>query len=146
MVMPTTMGAQAVNELTQDMRDFLVEQRYAVLATIREDGRPQQTVMWYELVDDYILMNTARGRLKDSNIQRDPRLSTCFEDGYRYLTLEGEAELVDDQEVAQADIKRLAVRYEGPEAGERMAAKTFSKQERVTIRLRIRHVIANGFD
>ncbi len=140
------MGAETVDELTQDMRDFLAEKRYAVLATIREDGRPQQTVMWYELVDDYLLMNTARGRSKDGNIQRDARVSTCFEDGYRYLTLEGQAELVDDQQVAQADIKRLAVRYEGPEAGERMAAKTFSQQERVTIRLHIRHVIANGFD
>ena len=139
-------GAEAVNELTQDMRDFLAEQRFAVLATIREDGCPQQTVMWYELIDDYVLMNTARGRSKDSNIRRDPRASVCIEDGYRYLTLEGEADIVDDQQIAQADIKRLAVRYEGPEAGERMAAKTYTKQERVTIRLQISHVIANGFD
>ena len=131
-------------ELTEQMRDFLSEQRFAVLATNAQDGPPQQTVMWYELAAGYVLMNTARGRIKDSHLQRDPRASICIEDGYRYLTITGTVTLDDEQVTAQADIARLARRYHGAQADAQIA--NFQKQHRVTIRLKIEHIIANGFD
>ena len=131
-------------ELTAQMRAFLMEQRFAVLATNSEDGPPQQTVMWYEPADGYILMNTARGRVKDSHLQRDPRASICIEDGYRYLTITGTVRLDDNPVTAQADIARLARRYHGDQADKQIAH--FETQQRVSIRLKIEHVIANGFD
>ncbi len=126
--------------LDQKTIDFLKERRFAVMATINKDGTPQQTVMWYDLRGDRIMMNTAAGRVKESNLQRDPRISLCFEDEYHYLTIKGRIELDYDQERAQADIKALAVRYEGEEGGERMALNTFRKQERITIYLSIEQV------
>lgn len=122
--------------LSEVGRKFLDEVRYAVVATINPDGTPQQTVLWYELQGDTILMNTARGRLKDDNLLRDPRLSFCVEDEYRYLTIKGVATLDDNQEHAQADIARLAARYRGPNAG----GSGFRNEHRVTIRLSIDHV------
>ena len=113
------------------------------MATINPDGTPQQTVMWYEVQGDQIVMNTKRGRVKDLNLARDPRLSLCFEDGYRYVTLTGTATLIEDQTVAQADIRRLAIRYHGPAKGEEQAQRLFSKQERITIRLHIDRVVAD---
>ena len=68
-----------------------------------------------------------------------------MEDGYRYLTIAGPVTLVEDQQAAQEDIRRLAVRYHGEERGNEMARELFKGQERVTIRLRIEHVIADGF-
>ena len=127
------------------VRAFLSEVRFAVLGTVGRDGTLQQTVMWYELRDDHVIMNTARGRVKDRNLRRDPRLSVCIEDGYRYVTIQGVAEIVDDPEVAQADIASLAIRYHGPEKGGRMI-DTFRRQERVTLRMSIERVIANGLD
>jgi PPOX class probable F420-dependent enzyme len=97
--------------------------------------------MWYELDGDEILMNTKVGRVKERNLRRDPRISICIEDGYNYLTLAGTAQLIDDQMRAQADIKRLATRYHNPEKAERMMRDTFSKQQRVTIRMTIERVI-----
>lgn len=131
-------------ELTAQVQAFLAERRFAVLATNSEDGPPQQTVMWYELADDFVLMNTARGRVKDNHLQRDPRASICIEDGYRYLTITGTVSLDDDPARAQADIARLARRYHGDEADQQIAH--FQTQQRVSIRLKIEHVIANGFD
>lgn len=90
---------------------FVAEQRFAVLATINADGAPQQTVMWYLLDGDEVVINTAAGRVKDANLRRDPRVSVCIEDGYTYVTLSGQARLVEDQPTAQADIRRLASRY-----------------------------------
>ena len=127
--------------LDPKVRDFLNEKRFAVLATINPDGSPQQTVMWYELRGDTIVMNTTLSRVKGKNLMRDPRISVCFEDGYTFVTISGAAELHDDQETAQADIRALAIRYHGEEQGDQQAREVFAKQERVSIYLPITHVI-----
>lgn len=130
-------------KLTEAARQFLNEKRFAVLATINKDGTPHQTVMWYDLQGDEVMMNTARGRLKDRNLTRDPRISICVEDGQRFVTLRGTVTLNDDQEIAQADIARLAVRYDGPERAEE-SLPTFRRQHRITLRMRIEGVLENG--
>jgi PPOX class probable F420-dependent enzyme len=107
--------------LQENVRAFLKERRFGVLATINEDGSPQQTVMWYDVDGDNILMNTRARRVKDGNLRRDGRASLCVVDGYTFVTLEGIVELDDDQATAQADIRRLAIRYDGEESGNRQA-------------------------
>lgn len=127
-------------ELTPSIRAFLDETRFAALATINKDGTPQQSTMWYALDGDTILMNTKAGRFKHRNLQRDPRASICVLDGYRWVTISGTVELNDDQSIAQADIRRLAIRYHGQEKGERQSREKFSKEHRVTVRLKIEKV------
>ncbi|WP_287425984.1 PPOX class F420-dependent oxidoreductase [Thermomicrobium sp.] len=138
-------GLWGMAKLSETVRAFLLAPRFGVLATIAADGRPRQSVMWYELVDDRtVLMNTAEGRAKLADLRRDPRASLCVPNGYRFVTLSGRVELIEDQERAQADIARLAVRY----VGEREAAEwipQFRAQRRVTILLRIDRVVAEGF-
>ncbi len=131
-------------ELSDSARAFLDEQRFAVLATINKDGTPQQTVMWYELQGDEVMMNTAHGRLKDRNLARDSRISICIEDGQRFVTLRGAVTLNDEIETAQADIKRLAARYSGAEQAEKSAAN-FRKEHRITLRMKIEGVMERGF-
>lgn len=131
--------------LDPSVRAFLKERRFAVLATINDDGSPQLTVMWYLLRDDTIILNTTRSRVKGRNLQRDPRISICVEDGYRFVSVAGAATLEDDQRVAQADIRELAIRYDGQEEGEQQMAE-FGRQQRITIRLPLSHVIARGFE
>jgi PPOX class probable F420-dependent enzyme len=133
-------------QLSEDVRTFLEEERFAVLATVNANGSPQQTVMWYELRGDTIVMNTKRGRKKDKNLTRDPRASLCFEDGFRYLTLEGVIELIEDPETAQADIAALAQRYHDADEAEKMAREVFAPQERITLLLHVDRVDIHGFD
>lgn len=129
-------------ELTPSIRAFLNETRFAALATINKDGTPQQSTMWYALDGDTILMNTKAGRLKHRNLQRDPRASICVPDGYRWVTISGTVEMNDDQAVAQADIRQLAIRYHGQEKGERQSREKFSQEHRVTVRLKIEKVVS----
>ncbi len=130
-------------QLSDKARAFLTEgKKYAVLATVGKDGLPHQTQMWYELQGDQIMMNTAQGRKKADYLARDNRVSVCVADGYPFVTLTGTVELNDDQAVAQADIERLATRYQGAEAAKRMMGQ-FSKQHRITLRMTIDHVIEN---
>lgn len=129
------------NILSERARTFLQERRFAVLATINKDGTPQQTTMWYLLENDTIVMNTKVGRLKERNMRRDPRISVCFEEGYSYLTISGKVELIDDEQIAQHDIYRLAVRYNGEDEAKQQMAEQFSHERRVTLRLRCDHII-----
>jgi PPOX class probable F420-dependent enzyme len=126
--------------LDDKVRKFLEEKRFAVLATAGKDGVPRQTVMWYELQGDRIMMNTAVGRLKERNLARDSRLSFCVEDEYKYVTITGRAELDYDTQRSQADIRALAIRYHGEQKGEEMSHDLFSKQARVTFYMTIEDV------
>lgn len=128
------------------VRTFLEEARFASLATLNPDGSPQQTVMWYLLRDETIVMNTARGRQKDRNLLRDPRISLCVEEGYRYVAMSGTVEVIDDQKIAQADIRELAIRYQGQASGEEMMRDVFGSQERISFYLEVTEVDAHGFD
>jgi len=132
--------------LREDVRTFLEEARFAVLATVNANGSPQQTVMWYELRGDTIVMNTRRGRKKDRNLIRDPRVSLCIEDGFRYVTLEGSIEMVDDPATGQADIAALARRYHNAAKAEQMVRDEFAFQERVTLLLHVERADVHGFD
>ena len=127
--------------LSEKARAFLQEKRFAVLATINADGTPQLTTMWYLLEGDEIVMNTKVGRVKERNMRRDPRISVCFEDGYNYITISGRVEMIDSPQTAQADIARLATRYHGAEKARIQVETRFSKEQRVTLRLKCEHVV-----
>jgi PPOX class probable F420-dependent enzyme len=133
-------------QLTDAARSFLEEHRFGALATINPDGTPQQSTLWYEVQGDEIMMNTKRGRLKDRNLRGDPRCSICIEDGYRYVTIRGSVRIIDDQDVAQADIKRLATLNHDPAKVEEQVSGQFSKEQRVTMRLTFEKVSEYGFD
>ena len=127
--------------LSEKARALLQERRFAVLGTINGDGSPQLTTMWYLLDGDVILMNTKAGRAKERNMRRDPRISVCIEDGYSYVTISGAVEMIDDQQIAQRDIHRLAVRYDGEEEARQQMEEQFSKETRVTLHLKLEHSI-----
>lgn len=131
-------------KLSEAVRAFLNERRFAVLATYNHDGTIQQTVMWYALRDDHVMMNTAAGRTKEANIRRDPRVSLCVEDEYRFVSINGRATIIEDHATTQADIYALARRY-NPDFKEG-DYPVFATQKRVTYHISIDKVIANGFE
>lgn len=140
-----------MNELTPTMRDFLDGTHFAVVATLREDGFPHQTVMWYALQDDgTVLLNTPFESLKHKHLRRDPRLSVCVEDGYRYITLRGTVTLDEDSQTAGQDYARLGQRYAGtfparPATSGSSERPALLERPRVSIRLRVEGILANGF-
>jgi predicted pyridoxine 5'-phosphate oxidase superfamily flavin-nucleotide-binding protein len=48
---------------------------FAFVATVMKDGSPQITPTWVDIEGDYIIVNTAQGRLKQKNVSRDPRVA-----------------------------------------------------------------------
>lgn len=104
-----------MTELSESDRKFLSGVHFAVVSTIKSDGTPHQTPMWYELRENgrgvELLLNTPRGSLKHKHLQRNPRISVCVVDGYMYVTLSGTAELIEDAEQSKADYAHLGKRY-----------------------------------
>ncbi|MDQ2950715.1 MAG: PPOX class F420-dependent oxidoreductase [Chloroflexota bacterium] len=124
--------------LTPEQRAFLEEKHFAVLGTMNSSGAPHLTIMWYLLDVDEILFNTAAGRAKERNLQRDPRVSLLVyaEDGYAYMRIDGRVQIITDQETTQRDIRQLALRYYEDEAKvEKSVRESFGKQERISYRL-----------
>lgn len=95
---------------------YLLEgQHYANVATLNSDGSPQVTPVWIGHEGDTVLINTARGRLKDRNLRRDPRVSIAVSDSddpYKALLIQGRVmEITEDG--ADDHINALAKRYLG---------------------------------
>ena len=92
-------------------KSFLNGVHFAVVSTIASDGMPHQTVMWYMLDGEQLLLSTPRDNLKHKHLKRDSRLSVCVEKGYTYVTLVGTVTLDENPTTARADYKRLGKRY-----------------------------------
>lgn len=125
-------------------RAFLEEPRCCVMATINRDGTPQQTVMWYALdpIEEVIHLNFTRGCLKERNLRRDSRMSITVEDGFRYVTLAGRAEIVEDRVQQERDVNELiAPRYIGQRLGSRRW-EVIQGSDRLGVRLRVEKVHA----
>ena len=131
--------------LSDAVRDFLNERRFAVLATSSPDGSIHQSVMWYVLEDNTITMNTAKGRIKFRNMDRSNRISVCVEDGLKFVTLTGTVTFNDDQTVAQADIQRIGRRYDSEEDVQDAHETNWKHQQRVTLTMPIDRVVTHGF-
>ncbi len=130
--------------ISEPIRRFLDDLRFASLATIDPDGAPHQAVVWYSLEPDgRILVNSAVGRRWPANLERDPRVSLSIEDGYTWVGLAGIVDEIDhDWERTHADINALARLYHAdePETAERLISGRFASQERVSFRIRITSV------
>lgn len=129
--------------LTPEVRSFLEDVRFAVLATHHSNNRIHQSVMWYELRGDTIMMNTVAGRVKSRNLRKYPQVSVCWEDDYSYVAIQGEViEIIDDHETAVADIQNLARRYHSDKSEEELAPQleNFATQQRETVLISIDHV------
>jgi PPOX class probable F420-dependent enzyme len=75
--------------------EFLRTHRQAVLATIKEDGRPHLTNVLAVYDDGHILISIAETRVKYRHLVRDPRATALFlgDTFWQYLVVEGAASL-----------------------------------------------------
>jgi PPOX class probable F420-dependent enzyme len=96
-------------------RDLFTKKAFAHVATVGRDGAPQVTPVWVDYDGAHVLINTARGRVKDKNLQRTPTVALSVQDPdnpYRYLQVRGRVVEVTEKG-ADAHIDALAKRYMG---------------------------------
>lgn len=130
-------------KLSEAQAEFLRNPYYAVVATLRADGSPHQTVVWVDTDGEDILFNTAEGRAKPRNMRANPVVSITVVDpqnGYQWVSVTGKAELTHDG--ADAHIDALAKKYLNADS------YPFRKEgeQRVTVRIRPDRIETAGFD
>jgi len=77
------------------------------------DGTPQVTPVWCDYDGRHIIINTAKGRVKDRNMRRNPAVALAVMDPanpYRYLEVRGKVTEITEQG-ADAHIDRQAKKY-----------------------------------
>src|SRR5688500_10923292 len=102
-------------DIPDAFRDLFTKPAFANLVTLMPDGSPQVTPVWIDLQDGTLVVNTAKGRLKDRNMRRDPRVALAVSDPsnpYRYIQVRGRVADVTEQG-ADAHIDRMAKKYLG---------------------------------
>jgi PPOX class probable F420-dependent enzyme len=94
---------------------LLLARNWGSLVDLRSDGSPHVTPVWVDYDGEHVLVNSAYGRFKVRNIQRDPRVALVVlpadDQQSGYVSVTGRAELVD--EGADEHIDKLAKKYLG---------------------------------
>jgi PPOX class probable F420-dependent enzyme len=93
--------------------DLFQKKAFAHLSTLMPGGQPQVTPVWVDYDGRHVLINTAEGRQKDKNLQRDGRVALSILDPdnpYRYLEVRGQ---VTERTLKGADahIDSMAKKY-----------------------------------
>ncbi len=83
-------------EWDRTQRAFLDSHTWAILATGRGDGSPQQSMIGYAVDEEGRLVISAKSyTAKWKNAVRQPRVSVTVPDGRVHLVVYGEAETID---------------------------------------------------
>ncbi len=101
------------NAIPEKFLDLFQKKAFANLATLMPDGSPQVTPVWCDFDGSHVIVNSARGRQKDRNMKRDPRVSLSLLDPdnpYRYLEIRGIVEEITE-EGASEHIDKMALKY-----------------------------------
>jgi len=93
---------------------FTTKVAFAHLATTMPSGAPQVTPVWFDYDGEYVIFNTAKGRVKERNLKEGSPVAMAIsdpDDPYRYIQIRGTvAEIIDDD---PAMIRKLSLKYRG---------------------------------
>lgn len=106
----------------QEQTEFLNGAHAASLTSIGPDGYPHTTGMWYAVIDGMLHFATYRKSQKVRNFQRNQKASALIQTGDQYenlrgLLVQGDAEILQDPELAGDVMLMLSERYVGLNAG-----------------------------
>lgn len=123
-----------------EIAEFIDHSRTATMATVLAGGRPHLVAMWYAVLDGEIWFETKAKSQKAVNLRRDPTITVMIEDGLSYDTLrgvsiDGEAEIVDDPETNMRVGISVWERYTGPYTDEMRPFVEQMMNNRVSIRV-----------
>jgi PPOX class probable F420-dependent enzyme len=128
--------------LSEKARALITRPLLASLATLNPDGSPQITPLWVGLDGDDVMFNTAQGRKKARNLERDARVAVTVidpDDQYNVVAFRGT--VIDvTTDGADADIDALAKKYLGVDTYPMRS----EGEVRIIVRVRTDHIAMGG--
>ena len=118
------------NAMTVAERDAFLSQRLlSRLCTIRSDGWPHATPVWFLWEDGAFLHSLGPNRQHLRNIAVNPRVTECIDVDHRLerglaagasaVVCFGEARIIEDESEAREMLERILRHYLGPEDGKK---------------------------
>ena len=101
-----------MTDFPESHRDLL-DGQVASLATIRRDGFPHVTEVWFLYDEGELKLSLNTARLKTRNLRRDPKCSLLLLDlqnPYRYLEVRGTARIEADDDLTFG--RKLGAKYD----------------------------------
>lgn len=136
----------AADKLSPGAVKLLQEPQLAHFVTVMADGSPQVTPVWVDVEPDggHVLVNTADGRVKTNNVERDGRVALSVVDSqnaWRYALVRGN--IVERRHAGAADhIDKMAKKY----LGQDKYPYHREGEQRVILRIKPHHVIEMGVE
>lgn len=99
--------------IPDEFLDLFQKKAFGHLATIMPDGTPHVTSVYVDWDGKHIIINSARGRIKDKNMQARPQVAIQIPDpdnSDRYLSIRGRVVEIT-QEGAEEHLNKLSQRY-----------------------------------
>ena len=107
--------------LPAELLTVLARPNPAVIATVRPDGRPVSSAVWYLWEEGDVLVSMSARSPRVENLRAEPRASLTVLDGpdwYRQVTLHGTTVTLEEDPGLEV-IDRLSLHYEGHPYGDR---------------------------
>jgi PPOX class probable F420-dependent enzyme len=127
-----------VGELTDELRSFLAERRYAVLATHDPDGDIRLTPIWFLFEEDGFFFASSSGSRKVKNLERTLSASVVVDardpGRERWVSGSGPVAILRDGEALSINA-RIRRRYLAPKAHNGPIEAALAASDDVTIRL-----------
>ena len=125
--------------------DFLsAGTRTGKLAYTSRDGRPLVVPVWFIVEDGTLVFNTGKDTAKGRALARDPRTTLCVdieEPPYRFVQVQGTAELSEEPGELVRTATAIGARYMGEDRAEEFGKRNAVPGELV-VRLRPSKVVA----
>ena len=133
-------SAATIIPIPETHKDLLTGAVVVTLVTVMPDGTPQATPVWVDYDGQYVIVNTARGRQKDRNMQRRSKVAVLAIDPknpYRWLEVRGAVEDISEAGAVEV-INKLAKKYRGVDSyyGGAAPAERAKQETRVTYKIR----------
>jgi PPOX class probable F420-dependent enzyme len=122
---------------TAEQKRYLDEHIWAILATGRSDGSPQQSMVGYVVDSDgRIVISAKQYAAKWKNAVRNPKVSVTVPDGRTHLVIYGTAEAIDtDPERAELSADMFARIANTDRPDPTSLIPTLDEQQRTAIRI-----------
>jgi PPOX class probable F420-dependent enzyme len=120
--------------------------RTGKVATVRTDGAPHVTPVWFLLDGDDLVFTTGADTVKGKALRRDPRVTLCVDDDrppYAFVVLTGRAAISEDPGELRRWATELAGRYMGSGRAEEYGERNAVPGE-LLVRVRIDKIVAIG--
>jgi PPOX class probable F420-dependent enzyme len=95
--------------------EILRKKTFVHLTTLMPDGSPHSSPVWCDFDGSFIIVNSAKGRVKDRNMRKDSRVALSAVDPdnpYRAIMIRGKVVDITEQGADEL-IDRLAKKYMG---------------------------------